>query len=261
LIRAAPHYAFAASILFMNSWVRWSGGKLIYDGPTTRSPFTAWADTVSGRDAIAREAEGIRFALLGRSGAARRRLWRRVKRTARHPRIVAEVQREANVYLRRLGTLVFCDGLPRLSVELHRLVVVPAVLLNTAAYTSLAQRLDAQPAFRELDDDGALREFFVLALIDQLGAAVAAAGPSPARPLPAGREWTSVGINRSFVWRVPFEAPDWFGHQYVFELTRERVTRATRKLLEEKMRGLESSLESLSKAERADILRRAVAAA
>jgi len=244
----------------MTTWVRWSGGRLMYDGPATRAPFAAWVETAPGREAVEREAAGIRFALLGRSHAARRRLWRRLKHAARHPRIVAEVQREANVYLRRLGTLVFCDGLPRVSVELHRLIVVPAVLINTAAYTSLAQRLDAQPSFRELDDDG-LREFFVLTLIDQLCAAIAGASPSPARPLSAGREWSSIGINRSFVWRVPFEAPDWYGHQYVFELTRERVTRATRKMLEEKIRGLEGSLESLSKAERADILRRAVAAA
>ena len=46
----------------------------------------------------------------------------------------------------------------------------------------------------------------------------------------------------------------------VTTLTRDPVTRTTRKLIEDKIRGLESSLGSLSRAERADILRRAVAA-
>jgi hypothetical protein len=48
--------------------------------------------------------------------------------------IVAAVQGEAQAYLERLSGFAYADGLPRVGVNLHRLVVVPRVLLNGAAF-------------------------------------------------------------------------------------------------------------------------------
>src|SRR4051794_39718576 len=105
----------------MSTWVGWSGSRLTYDGRATRAPFVAWVDTTPGREAAARRAAAIRFALLGRAHAARRQLWRQLKEVARDPQVVAEIRREADLYLERLSALAFGEGLPRVSVELHRL--------------------------------------------------------------------------------------------------------------------------------------------
>ena len=245
----------------LGRWVRWSGGRLVYAGRATKAPFDAWAESPRGREAVARRAAGLRFALGGRAHAARRALWRELKHVAGDSRIAADIQREADAYLTRLGTLAYGDGLPRVSVELHRLVVVPVVLLNGAAYRGLSTRLAAHSSFRSMEGGDELRELLLLTVIADMESAVAGIEPTPKRPLEAGKSWTSVGLNRTFVWRVPFEAPDWAGHHYVFELTREPITRTTRKSIEEKMRAVAASLGSLSKSERADILRRATIAA
>jgi len=241
--------------------VRWSGGRLVYSGGLPRAPFDAWSETTRGRQTIAERASHIRFALGGSWGAARRALWRELRDAARDARIAAEIQREADGYVQRLTDLAFGEGLPRVSVDLHRLVVVPIVLLNTAVYRGLIRRLEPHARFRSMSGGEELRELLLLTVVADMESAVGRAAPTPKRPIPAGRGWVSIGINRSFVWRVPFEAPEWAGHHYLFELTRDPVTRATRKATDEKLRELEASLESLSKPQRAEILRRAAVAA
>src|SRR5205823_26940 len=99
-----------------------------------------------------------------------------------------------------------------------------------------------------------------LALIREMHAAVARAGPSPKNPLAAGADWMSVGLNAAYVWRLPLNAPAWAGHHYVLELTREPVTRAVRKAVAARIEDFETSLASLSKLERLEIIRRASAA-
>jgi hypothetical protein len=147
--------------------------------------------------------------------------------------------------------------LPRSGVNLHRLVVVPRVLLNSAAYRSIRANLDAHPAIASLEGGDALRDFFFLRLIREIHAAIVQAEPSPKRPLAAGDDWISVGVNTNFVWRVPFDAPAWAGHHYVLELTRDPITRTVRKAVAQRISDYEASLPSLSKVERVEILRRA----
>lgn len=245
----------------LRAWIRWSQRRLKFSGRITRAPFLAWADTSEGRAVVAAAAAQIRFGLFGKLRPARRRLWRGMVAAARDEQVIAAIQREVDFYLERLSALVFSDGLPRVSVELHRLVVVPCVLINGAAYASLVKRLSTQPAIASLEGGDRLREFFSLQVIEEIEAAVARARPSPKYPLRAGRDWISVGVNRAFVWRVPFQAPAWSGHHYVFELTREPITRATRRALAERIRSCEASLPSLSRSERNEILRRAARAA
>jgi hypothetical protein len=244
-----------------SGWVRWSGGRLHYAGRISRAPFNAWSGTPRGQAAIAQAAEEIRFGWFGRNRRARAHLWRELSAAAQEPRVKESVQHQVERYLNRLSALAFGEGLPRASVDLHRLVVVPSVLVNAAAYSDLVTVLNADPVMGALTCGDELREFFCLTLIAQMEAATAELAPSPKRPVPAGRGWASVGLNRQFVWRVPFEAPDWSGHHYVFELTHGSIARGARKQLLDKIVGLESALPSLSKSQRADILRRAVVAA
>jgi hypothetical protein len=206
---------------------------------------------------VAAVAGQIRFSLLGKERAARRRLWRGLAGAARDERIVAVLQAEVDAYLGRLGQLAYADGLPRSGVNLHRLVVVPRVLLNSAAYGSIQANLGAHRAIASLEGGDALRDFFFLRLIREIHMAIVQAEPSPKRPLAAGDDWISVGVNTSFVWRVPFNAPSWAGHHYVLELTRDPITRALRKAVAERISDYEASLPSLSKVERGEVLRRA----
>ena len=251
----------AIPMLTSRAWVRWSRGRLMYAGRVSRGPFMAWAQSPQGRAVVTETAARVRFALFSRARVAQRRLWRALSAAARDERVVAVIQREIDAYFERVGELAYGDGLPRTSIELHRLVVVPCVMINGAASRSIATRLGAQPVISSLEGGDELRDFFFLGLIQEIEAAIARAQPSPKRPPPAGETWISVGLNREFVWRVPFQGPAWAGHHYVFELTRQPIRRSTRKAVAEKIRNFEASLPSLSRLERSEILRRAASAA
>jgi hypothetical protein len=253
-----PHLQFGLFNI-MAAWIRCAQGRLEYAGRITRAPFAVWAATEAGRGAIEKTASRIRFSLLGKKRSAARRLWRQLAAAAREPAVANDIQLEVSAYLRRLGELAFADGLPHSGVDLHRLIVVPAVLLNGAACTAIAQRMNRHPAWAALDGGDALKDFFITALIHEIETAVAGARPSPKRPLAADSDWIGVGLNTTFVWRVPvFEAPPWDGHHYVLELTREPITRAVRKQAAAQIETFEASLPGLSRGERNDILRRAL---
>jgi hypothetical protein len=242
----------------MAAWVRYSREGLAYAGRITRAPFAAWTNTDEGQAAVARGASRIRFSLFGKKRAAASRLWRELVEMAGDPEVVAAIDLEAQAYLQRLGELAFAEGLPRGGVDLHRLIVVPNVLLNGAAYTGIATRLRLEPAFASLDGGDALRQFFITTLVDQMDAAVTRARPSPRSPLTADSDWITVGVNPSFAWYVPvLREPPWDGHHYVLELTRIPITRAVRKAVAAKIDSFEASLQSLTRPERHEILRRA----
>jgi hypothetical protein len=242
----------------MRLWLRYSRGRVTYTGRLNRAPFVAWTETTEGRTVLDRIASTIRFSLIGRKLAARHRVWRRLVAMARDEAVVACVQSEAQAYLERPGRFAYADGLPRIGVSLHRLVVIPRVLLNGAAYRGIAGKLTACPAFATLEGGESLRDFFILTLVEHLDTAVAAARPTPKRPLPAGDCWMTVGMNGRFVWRVPVvKSPPWDGHHYVLELTRDPVTRRLRKAVSAAIDQLEASLKTLSRDARQDIVRRA----
>jgi hypothetical protein len=228
----------------------------------TRAPFSAWKTTQEGRAAVDEAATRTRFSLLGRARSAGRRLWRQLVDAVRDDAIVNAIEIETQAYLPRLGGLAFAAGLPRGSVELRRLGVVPTVLLNTDAYTAIAKRLVGQQTFVTLEGGRALRDFFITTLVGEMEAAAAGARPSPRRPLAAGTDWITVGVNTAFVWRLPLlQEPAWDGHHYVLEVTRDPITRAVRKAIAARIERFEASLPTLPRAERNEILRRARSAA
>jgi hypothetical protein len=242
----------------MNTWVRYRGGRAWYTGRIARAPFAAWLATPEGRATVDEAASHARFAFLAR-GRAARGFWRRLAAAARDPDVIVTIQSEMDAYLGRLQEFAYAEGLPRVSVDLHRIVVVPRVLINGAAYGAIARRLRSVPAFASLDGGDALRNFFVVTLVDHLDAVIAGATPSPKHPLAIGKEWISVGLDGAFVWRLPLQKePPWDGHHYVLELTRDPITRAVRKSVVAAVERIEASLPSLSRLERHEILRRAL---
>jgi hypothetical protein len=241
----------------MSAWVRYSRQRFVYTGRISRAPFARWVQTDQGRAVVASVAATIRFAPFGRQWTARRRLWRALKAAAGHDHVIALIQAEAQRYLKHVGDLAYADGLPRDTVMLRRLVAVPTVLVNGDVYGALDTSL-AQHAFPGIEGGDALRQFFVLKLVEDLEAGAARACPSIKSPVPAGRGWVVVGRNPSYDWRLPvMNEPIWAGHHYVLELTREPITRAVRKAVAASMTAMEQALPALARLERNDILRRA----
>jgi hypothetical protein len=243
----------------MGAWVRCSGGRLAYAGRIHRGPFSAWIKTEEGRALVEETASAIRFGIFGKRRAAARRLWRPLAAAARDGAVVRAVDVEMNAYLSRVGELAFAEGLPRGSIELRRLVIVPNLLVNGAAYGCLKKLLGAEPLFAALEGGNTLKEFFISTLVRETEAAVVRAAPALNHPFEVGDDWVVVGINSEFAWHVPlFGERAWQGHHYVLEVTRDPMTRGMRKAVSAKIEALERSLETLTRLERNEILRRAV---
>jgi len=257
--RAMTDLPFALRIgSFMKAWVRFRRGRAWYRGAITRRPFVQWLETPDGQATLDAAASRMRVTFFARARAARA-LWRHLAAAARDPRVVVTIQSELDAYLGRLQEFAYAAALPQLSVDLHRIVVVPRVLINGAACGAIARRLRAERSFATLAGGDRVREFFLRTLIGHLDGAVAAAMPSPKRPLAIGSEWISVGLDDAFVWRLPMlNEPAWDGHHYVFELTRDPITRAVRKKVVEAVERIDAYLPSLSRIDRNEILRRAV---
>jgi hypothetical protein len=230
---------------------------MTFTGRLPHAPFASWAESPEGRPVLEQVQSSMGFALLGRKRAARRRVWRHLKQAARSQAIAAAIQREVDTHLARLDQLVYAHDLPRANVGFHRLVVVPRSLVNAVAYRRLVAAIDGRLAFAEADRNESLLDWFVLLTIGSIEAAVAGSRPSPRRPLPAGKDWITVGVNDRFEWGIPLQGPAWLGHYYVLELTSEPITRAVRKQTEDAIVSLEHSLPSLSRVHRNGILKEA----
>jgi hypothetical protein len=241
----------------MKTLVRFSSGRMTFTGRVPHAPFAAWAESPEGRPVLEQVQSGVGFALLGRRRAARRLIWRRLIEAARNETVVTAIQREVDAYLTRLDRLVHAHDLPRASVGFRRLIVVPRSFVNAVTYRRIVAAVDGALAFAEADRNESLLDWFVLLTINKIEAAVVGARPSPRQPLPAGKDWVTVGVNERFEWGIPLQGPAWLGHYYLLELTSEPITRAIRKPTEEAIANLEQSLPSLSRVHRNGILREA----
>jgi hypothetical protein len=241
----------------MKAPVHYSGGRVRYTGRLAYAQFVAWAASPRGSLALERVASRIRFSLFGKARAARRRAWKQVSAAARDEAVAVTAQREADRFLRPLQTFVHGRGLPSSVIDLYRLVVVPRVFLNAECSRRLDAALVALPSVATLDAGEPLRDWFVLTVVSAIDKALAGARPSIKRPLAAGDEWMVAGVDDEFSWSVPLEGPAWPGHYYVLEMTRAPMSRAFRKAVGEKMARLDESMQSLSRAERTEILRQA----
>jgi hypothetical protein len=244
------------SMTIMKGPVRYSQGRVHYTGRIDRAAFAAWCESSKGRAVLDEIVSHMRFGLFG-TMRARKRVRRELIRAARSEAVVAGLQRELDAYLARLNMFVLARDLPRVGVDLYRLVVIPRLFANGATYRRISTALDRHPAFATQNGRQSLRDWFILTVIDGIEAAVMQARPSLKRWLPAGDGWIIVGVNDQFEWRVAFDGPAWPGHYYVLELERLPITRAFRKAATEGITRLEASLPSLSRLQRNEILREA----
>jgi hypothetical protein len=226
-----------------------------YTGRLSYAPFAAWVESPEGRPVLEEIASRVRFAPFGKLRAARRRVWRELKGAARTGRVVLAVQTEIDAYLSRLDTLVYARDLPRIGVQLHRLVVVPRRFVNSDAFRRIDEALSANGVFALLDCDKAVRHWFTSTLVSEVDGAVTSAGPSVRTPVPAGEGWIIVGVNEQFDWYTPPTGPAWPGHYYVLERTRWPITRKVRKAVGDAIVQLEGSLQSLSRVRRNEIVK------
>src|SRR5688500_224728 len=104
----------------MAAWIRCSRGRLEYTGRITRAPFSAWTTTQEGRSAVDEVASRIRFALLGKTRAGSRRLWRQLVDAVRDDAVANTIVIETQTYMQHLSGLAYADGLPRGSALLRR---------------------------------------------------------------------------------------------------------------------------------------------
>jgi len=240
----------------MPAWIRLRGGRLAYAGRITRRPFETWTHTAEGTAAIAAQAAHVRFSLLGKHRAARSRMWRELANAAADESVAGAIQEEADRYLARLTQLAYAEGLPRVAVNLYRLVVVPRQLLNGVVRQCLASRLRREAALTCLESQ-ALKDFFCIQLVRDMDAAITAVQATVKRPFATGQGWATVGVNSDYVWFAAVEDSRWAGHHFMFEVPRDGMPRAMRTAITDAMKTFDTSLPVLSRVERNDILRRA----
>jgi len=240
------------------NWFKVLGGRLEYQGRITREPFKRWAATKEGTEAIGRVAAGLRFSLFGRTRAARRRLWRALHEASCARSVTAAIAAEAPRYMQVVGKLAYSDGLPRLNIALHRLVLVPRAMIAGHARVALFKRLGEVPELAALDES--VRLFFFDQIVIEMDAALQKASPSPRDPVQAQDEWACVGISKDVEWADPlWSGPDGVGHVFMFEFPRAGLSRRDRKAIEASIREMAESVTSLSKIQRYAMVRTASA--
>src|SRR5512133_3016473 len=110
-------------------WFRIEDGRLQFRG-VTRVPFVYWLETPAGDATVSAVSDRIGFRPFGRRRAARRLLWLELQATAGDPRVQSVVAEQVRAYHALLASLAFVDALPRATVDLRRIVIVPRLLLN-----------------------------------------------------------------------------------------------------------------------------------
>jgi hypothetical protein len=240
------------------SWFRVSAGRLEYRGRITREPFTRWTQTTEGAAAITRVATGLRFSLFGRNHAARRRFWRSLDSAVRTHSVAAAIAAEAPHFLEVVARLAYSDGLPRVAIALHRLVVVPRAMIVGHARVALSRRLGEIPEVASLDE--AMQIFLFDQLVSEMDAALQNASPSPRKPVMAHDEWTCVGVSKGVEWVDPMWAgPDGTGHVFMYEFPRAGLSRRDRKSIESAIEEMSVKVTSLTKLQRNAMVRAASA--
>jgi hypothetical protein len=240
------------------NWFGVSRGRLEYRGRITREPFRRWASTKEGTEAIARVAAGLRFSLFGRSRAARRRLWRALHDASCTHSVTTAIANEAPRYMEAVARVAYSDGLPRVNIALHRLVLVPRAVIAGHARVGLFKRLNANPELASLDE--AVRVFFFDQIVLEMDAALQKASPGPRDPVHAHDEWACVGVSQDVEWADPiWSGPDGVGHLFLYEFPHAGISRKDRKTLETAIRELSAGVTSLTRIQRYALVRTASA--
>jgi hypothetical protein len=237
------------------AWFDVSGGHLRFRR-TSRDPVREWLETSEGTEAIRIAARDVRFSLIGRARLARRRLTRTLSNAINAPATRTALAGECEHFLSAWTQLAYAPALPRLSVNSHRLVLVPRRMIvgrsAAAAETRLATALGSSAA-----DE--FKTFFARWVLRAMDEAIRRAAPHPTRPLLAKESWACVHVDPDYLWVASLVAGDpWRGHVLMFEMPPGGLRRRERQALTAAIAELTTSLQNLTRSAREGTVRTAV---
>jgi hypothetical protein len=237
-------------------WFRVASNRLQYRGRLSREPFVAWARTPEGYDAVDARAQERRLFIFAHS-RTQRRLWKELDAVSRGDYVRKVIESETDHFLNALVEASHAPGLPRRTVALHRMVIVPRAVVAARARTRLRKRLYNSEALAAVDAH--VRDFFCDQLVRELDAAMGASRPSVSRPVLTHEAWGCVGRDTEYRWVDPmFSGDGWGGHLLMFEFPRDGLSRRHRKEVEAAVNDLQNSLSNISPLQRDAIIRIAV---
>lgn len=241
------------------SWFEVSEGRLRFGGRINRQPFTEWVQSAEGAPLVEAAAQQIRFALVGRTRTARRRLSRQLHDAVAGDCVRSVISGEADRYLATWTELAYAPSLPRVRVGLQRLVVIPRTMILARTLSSLGGRLLRCPPFSEFDD--AFKDFLTRRILSEMDSAIRRAGPSPKHPVYAYESWACVAVDREFAWIDPvWSGPEWTGHVMLFEMPPAgKLPRRHRAELEAAIERISGDLPGMSHRQRDSVVRTASA--
>ncbi len=231
------------------AWFKVSGGRLCFRGRITKQLVGEWLTSEDGTAAVEAAASEIRFALFGRVRAARRRMRRELWQAIDAPAVRASITAECAPYLAAWAQLAYAPSLPRATIALHRLVVVPRTMILARTLSRVTSRLAACPAIADLPDP--FKAFFARRVLSEMDAAIRRAAPSPKRPVHVHESWACVALDSDFTWIDPmWSGPEWRGHVMLFEMPSAPVQRRHRRELEVAIARFAQTLPTLSREQR-----------
>lgn len=240
------------------SWFKVSDGRVRFRGRITRRPFTEWAGTPEGAAAVDVVARQLRFALLGRTRSAKRRMWRELEAAVATEQVKAILEASPDYYLNAMAELAYAPSLPRVAIALRRMVVIPRTMIAARGRSALNSRLMASTEYADLNES--LRAFLCDRLVWEIDDAIRRAKPSVKKPVSAREAWSCVALDEKFVWIDPlWSGKDWLGHVFMYEMP-ERASRRDRRDIEGAIEQLQRSLPELSQVQRDGTVRSAIAA-
>lgn len=222
-----------------------------YRGRLDRAAFSAWLQSSAGRDATAEIAAGIRFALLGRSRAARSRLWTQLRTAGESAQAAAAFNHSAEFHARALADLAFAPDLPRVMAGLRRVVLVPRALAVGRSRSHVERHLGAAAPLAALPD--ALRTFAIDQALREADAALVEAKPTPREPVAAANGWYCVGVDTSLNWLDEiWSGTGWQGHFVLYEKP-PSMSRSDRKAVETAVASLQAGVQAFPRLRRQQV--------
>jgi hypothetical protein len=240
------------------SWFKVSDGRMRFRGRITRRPFTEWTGTPEGAAAVDHLARQLRFAIFGRARTAKRRLWRELESAVSNEQVKTILDASPDYYLNAMTELAYAPSLPRVAIELRRMVVIPRTMIAARGRSAINARLMVSMAYADLNES--LRAFLCDRLVWEIDDAIRRARPSVKKPVSAREAWACVSLDEKFVWIDPlWSGKDWLGHVFVYEMP-DRASRRDRREIENAIAQLQQSLPELSQVQRDGTVRSAIAA-
>ena len=239
------------------SWFDVADGRLRFRGRVTKQPIVEWLASEDGRRALEAAVRRTGFSLFGRARAAKRRmtgeLWHALSSQSVREMIGGECER----YVAASAELAYAPALPRLTVSLHRLVVIPRAMVLGRAGPRVMVRAAACSGMADVEETFA--QFFSRWILAGMNEAIQRARPSPRRPVHARESWALVAVDDGFVWVDPlWSGPGWRGHVVMYEMPSPQLDRRQRRALDAAIGELTRSLPNLSRLQRDSTVRLAV---